>query len=354
VAVGTQSWATRPRCSLATGRSRRLWESVAGPDRSALSIGRQYSRVPRAQDYRQHVGEVWIEDLGQISSDDPRTAIVDILTDAIPKVFEALPIPIGDGSRMAEDKIAAPDLLDLPQLCEHYLGCSEDHLLAIRLLMQPRPNTLQLTRFAIYPLIRAVMESSGQVVWVLGAEDREERFRRMLRLQKFELDSDRRYVDALTRPRDDDSPEFWSFASGEQAQFASKRQMRWRRLLDAGNAIGLVQSDFEHGLSIGYEGMIREAADEQNLDRDFRGRQCASIWTFISGLGHPSVSRAWAGSINEPGEVGPDGTMFVRSEANPAVVRDALGVAMMLHVRAILLWKQASATPSPRPESDAD
>ena len=293
------------------------------------------------------VSEVWIQDLGQLSDDDPRTAILDLLTDAIPKLFGALPIPIANGSRMAGDKTAAPDLLDLPQLCEHYLGCSEDHLLAIRLLMQPEPNTLQLPRFALYPLIRAVMESSGQVVWVLGAEDRDERFRRMLRLQKFELDSDRRYVDALTRPRDDDTREFRSFAAAEQSQFADKRQKRWRRLLDAGAAVGLDQAEFEHGLSIGYEGMIREVADEQKLDRDFHGRQCASIWTFISGLGHPSVSRAWAGSINEPGEVGPDGTMFVRSEANPAIVRDALGLATFLHVRAILLWKAACAAPPP-------
>jgi hypothetical protein len=293
------------------------------------------------------VSEVWIQDLGQLSDDDPRKAILDLLDDAFPKLFDALPIAIAGGSRMAEDKAATPDLLDLPQICEHYLGCSEDHLLAIRLLMQPQPKTLQLPRFALYPLIRAVMESSGQVMWVLSPDDRHERFRRLLQIQKAELDYDVGYVDALTRLRDDDTSTFRSFANGQLRESACKRRLRWRRLLDAGATVGVDQTEFGSGLTGGYQAVICQAADEQELDRDFRGRQCGSTWAFVSGLSHPSMSRAWAGSINEPGEVGPDGTMFVRSEANPTVVRDALRLAIFLHVRAILLWKDACVAPPP-------
>jgi hypothetical protein len=289
------------------------------------------------------VGDVRIDSI-ELPDEDPRKALLELL-DTFPKLFDALPIPISDGSRMAADKAAAPDLLDLPQLCEHYLGCSEDHLLAIRLLMQPRSGTLQLLRFALYPLIRAVMESSGQVVWVLGPDDQRERFRRLLRLQKAELDYDVGYVDALTRLRDEDTRGFRSFANKEQREFAGKRCLRWRRLRDAGAAVGVDQAEFQDGLAGGYQAVICEAADEQNLDRDFHGRQCASIWVFVSGLAHPSVSRAWAGSINEPGEVDSDGLMSVRSEADPVVVRDALRVAIGLHLRAIRLAQMASTSP---------
>jgi hypothetical protein len=127
-----------------------------------------------------------------------------------------------------------------------------------------------------------------------------------------------------------------------------KRRKRWRRLLDAAAVLGINQSEFEHGVRGGYESIVREAADEQDLDRDFHGRQCASIWMFVSGLSHPSMSRAWAGSINEPDEVGPDGLKPVRSEADPVVVRDALRVAVGLHLRAIRLWKRTPALPQRR------
>jgi hypothetical protein len=73
--------------------------------------------------------------------------------------------------------------------------------------------------------------------------------------------------------------------------------------------LGIDRADFDHGLSASgrYEPVIRDAAEENNLNRDFRGGQCTSIWVFISGLSHPSMWRAWGGSIHEPGDVGPDG-----------------------------------------------
>jgi hypothetical protein len=259
----------------------------------------------------------------------------------IPKAMDALPIPISEGSRMAADRDAAPELLNLPSSCEHYLGGSEDLLLALVHLMQPGPNTLQLPRFALYPLIRGVIESSGQVAWVLGPDDRRDRFRRLLQVEKGELDYDVKYVDVLTRPRADDSPAFRSLSAEQRRLAEVKRRLRWQRLLDGAAVLGIEQGDFQHGVRGGYESIVREAADEQGLDGDFHGRQCASVWMFVSGLCHPSMSRAWGGSINEPGDVGSDGYMTVWSEADPVVVRDALQVAIGLHLRASILWRDA-------------
>jgi hypothetical protein len=70
------------------------------------------------------------------------------------------------------------------------------------------------------------------------------------------------------------------------------------------------------------------------------------MWVFVSGMSHPSMSRAWAGSIHAPGEVKPDGLMPVGFWPDPRVVRDGLSLAVTLHVRAVTLWKKASAPPT--------
>jgi len=277
----------------------------------------------------------------------PREALIQLL-EMIPTVLNAKLIPISDGSRMAEDRAAMPtDLFDLPSMCEHYIGSSEDFLTGILQLMHPRPNTLQLPRFSLYPLIRGVIESSGQTVWVLGPDDQRDRFRRLLQIQKDELDYDVKYTDVLTELRAGDKRGFRSLSTKLREESELKRRKRWKRLLDAAAVLTIEQREFEHGVRGGYTAIIREACDEQNLDRDFHGRECASIWMYISGLTHPSMWRAWGGSIREPGEVEPDGKMHVWSEADPVVVRDALRVAVGLTARAFILWKDACAAAPP-------
>jgi hypothetical protein len=291
------------------------------------------------------VTEVRIENLPE---NDPRRELLELL-DMSRQIMDAWPIPIGDASRMAADRTATPDLLDLPGLCEHYIGGSEGFIGGLHQLMLPRPNTVQIPRFSLFPLIRGVMESGGQTVWVLGPDDQQERFRRLLQLQKSELDYDMKYVDVLTRLRDDDGHNFRSLSARLREDAEHKRRKRWRTLLDAAAMLQIGQAEFEHGVRGGYESIIREAAEEHNLDRDFRGRQCSSMWMYISGMSHPSMWRAWAGSTHQPGEVGPDGYMPVWSQADATLIRDALRVALTMHARAVRLWDEASAAPSPPP-----
>jgi hypothetical protein len=75
------------------------------------------------------VSDVRIEDV-HLSDDDPRQALIELLG-TIAEAFNALPVAISDGRRMADDRAATADLLDLPLLCEHYLSGSEDFLLAL-------------------------------------------------------------------------------------------------------------------------------------------------------------------------------------------------------------------------------
>jgi hypothetical protein len=105
-----------------------------------------------------------------------------------------------------------------------------------------------------------------------------------------------------------------------------------------------------------YEAMITQAmAEMHDLDHgdhaagtesQWVGRFSASVWAFISGMSHPSMSRGWAGSLHEPGEIGPMATCKSRPRANPTIIRDALSLALRLHMRALRLWKEASDPPA--------
>jgi len=288
--------------------------------------------------------------LGDTMPDDPHQGLLQLVRE-VPGVLDAAPVPIGEGSRMASDRAASTGLIDLPIMCEHYLGGSEDFLTALVRLMTPRPNTVEIPRFSLYPLIRGVIESSGQTVWVLGPEDQRQRFVRLLQLQRDELKNDVRWIKVRTRIQDSDSTEVRRQLDAIRTEADRKRQQRWQGLLGAAATLGIEQSEFEGGLPGGYEQVIREAVGEQQLDFQ-NGRWSAAQWVFVSGMSHPSMSRAWAGSINTPGEVGPDGLIPILKEPNPALIRDALGLALSLHARALVLWKQTCAAPSP-PGDDA-
>jgi hypothetical protein len=86
-------------------------------------------------------------------------------------------------------------------------------------------------------------------------------------LQKAELDYDMKYVHVLTDLRDDDNHDFRSLSGSLREDVEHKRRKRWRTLLDAAAMVGIDQVEFQHGLVGGYEAVIREAADEHNIDR---------------------------------------------------------------------------------------
>jgi hypothetical protein len=281
--------------------------------------------------------------------EDPHQALIQLVSE-VPGVLESPLSPISDGSRMASDRAASTGLIDLPIMCEHYLGGSEDFFTALLQLLNPTPNVWQFPRFSLYPLIRGVIESSGQTVWVLGPDDQRQRFVRLLQLQRDELKNDVRWIKVRTRIQDSDSAELRRQLDAIRTEADRKRQQRWQGLLDAAAPLGIEQAEFEGGLPGGYESVIREAVGEQRLDFQ-NGRWSAAQWVFVSGMSHPSMSRAWAGSINTPGEVGPDGLIPILKEPNPALVRDAFGLALSLHVRALVLWKQACTAPS-SPDDD--
>jgi hypothetical protein len=137
------------------------------------------------------------------------------------------------------------------------------------------------------------------------------------------MDHDRRYIKVATALHDDDTHERRSRINKVWREAEQARKARWKRLCDGAAVLGIEKSESEHGLDGGYESIISEAmAVMHELDKGSQaagteshwvGRFSASVWVFISGMSHPSMSRGWAGSLHESGEIGADGFMRVTS-----------------------------------------
>jgi hypothetical protein len=212
-----------------------------------------------------------------------------------------------------------------------------------------RSGRVQIPRYSAYPLIRGVIEHSAQAAWILGASDRRERFVRLLQVQKSEMNYDRRYLDSTSSTihlRDDDTAETRSVANHLQREARAAWDGKMARLLEIARVFGIEKSEFEQGVRGGYEGIVyqafyeaqrRNGADTDNVSH-WTARYAASVWMFISGLTHPSVSRAWANARGDK----PDGSLVaVETASNPIVVRDSLLVGLRLQAHAFMLWKLA-------------
>jgi hypothetical protein len=208
----------------------------------------------------------WPEDLYPVRAadqlanrpDDPRASLIQLLR-TVPTMIGAAPVPIAEGSRMAEDQAAARDLLNLPMLCHNYLAGSANFLKGLYRVMRPRPKVMEIPRFAAYPLLRGVIESSGQTVWLLAPSERRDRFIRLLQLEKSEMDHDRRYIKVATDLHDDDTHEQRSRINKVWREAEQARKVRWKRLCDGAAILGIDKSEFERGLDGGYESIISEA-----------------------------------------------------------------------------------------------
>jgi hypothetical protein len=285
-------------------------------------------------------------------SDDPHKTLIDILG-TLPTIVNSSATEISDGSQMAGDRDAAQGLIDLPRLCQHYVAGSIEFLRTLHLILPIKSGRVQIPRYSSYPLIRGVIEHSAQAAWILGGSDRRERFVRLLQVQKSEMIYDRKYLNTTSSPnhlRDDDTAETRSGINRLQMEAKAAWDRRLAKLIEIGDVFGIDKSEFERGIPGGYEGIVYQATyeaqrrDGVHTDNEshWTGRYASSVWMFISGLTHPSVSRAWANANGDQ----PDGSLVaVETAANPTVVRDSLLVGLRLQAHAFVLWKRACTTP---------
>lgn len=210
--------------------------------------------------------------------------------------------------------------------------------------MLPRPKELNLLRFSIYPMFRAVMESSGQTAWVLGPETQRDRVLRLLQILKDELIYDGRTIDVQTEAFDDDPSDMRAQLQAVRRDGAPKRRMRLQWLRETAAGLGIDEAEFAQGIPGGYLSLLREVGAEQGVDGPWRGRSCAGGWMFVSGLSHPSFHRSLGSSINKSEEV--DGQYVVWTRPDPRFAFRMLKAVINIHITAMRLFHQAFTAPT--------
>jgi hypothetical protein len=198
----------------------------------------------------------------RLSDDDPRRDLIELL-DSARRATEAFRNEFVPDSRMAADQAATGGTnVDLPAICQRYIAGSVDFLSGLHQLLLPRPNTLQIPLFSLYPLIRGVIESSGQAVWVLGARAQRERILRLLQAQKAELKNDRRWVKVRSAVQDGDSRKVRSDLNAYRRESDHKLDQREQGFIEAAAALQIDPDEFKSDLPQSYEGLVREAVAE--------------------------------------------------------------------------------------------
>jgi hypothetical protein len=313
---------------------------------------RRKKEKSRSNTSKQPSGQKLFIEGPEVFSDDPQESLSAILN-RLPQIVGLQPTPIGEGSRMAGDRDAAGDLINLPRLCQHYVHGSIEFLRTLHGILPVRSGHVQIPEYSAYPLIRGVIEHSAQAAWILGGSDRRERFVRLLKAQKSDMIYDRRYLDSTSSTshlRDDDTAETRSGINQLQREARESWDRRMARLVEIADIFGIDKSEFDRGIPGGYEGIVYQATYEaqrrdgahSDNESHWTGRYAASVWMFISGLTHPSVSRAWA---NAPSDH-PDGSFeAVQTASNPLVVRNSIAVGLRLQAGAFVLWKLRCTTP---------
>lgn len=167
------------------------------------------------------------------AGDPDAIALIEML-EMFPSLIGAPPA-ISDGSRMAADQTATASLqITMATACGHYLAASAECLVAVHELMVSEDGEVVLLRFALYPLLRSVIEACAQTVWILGPDHQRERIVRLLQVLKGDLDYDGKTGDVQSRPRDDDSPAMRSQVQAIRRHTAPRRTLRWGWITQAG------------------------------------------------------------------------------------------------------------------------
>jgi hypothetical protein len=96
------------------GNNECRWDRAASmSDDYSMTVDDDWSAWPEDLDPAEAADQ-----LTPLRPDDPRESLIQLLR-AVPTVIGTAPTPISDGSRMAEDRDSAQDLLNVPMLCHN-------------------------------------------------------------------------------------------------------------------------------------------------------------------------------------------------------------------------------------------
>ncbi|MHA6668978.1 hypothetical protein ACX3O0_08920 [Homoserinimonas sp. A447] len=241
------------------------------------------------------------------------------LPDQIEDYAKLAPLKPGLGSELAEDDaVLAP--LPASQLVETCLVAAADCLMAIELLLV-EDDGIFLYSFAQYPLLRAVIEASTQVLWLLGPDDRRLRVIRNLRARHAESRHDEVLYGAIPG------------VPARLDELGKKRADAERAARAAiADRLDIALKEYEK-VQLSYSEIVRDGARHTGDDIG----HTVTVWRLISGLAHPYTSRFNSHSIHHPLQEMEDGSVLSARLPSASTTLHALAAAQAMFADALEL-----------------
>ncbi|GAA5036182.1 hypothetical protein GCM10025738_22790 [Microbacterium fluvii] len=235
--------------------------------------------------------------------------------------------------------------LQVSHQLQTFLGMSADNLRVVRDILL-RDGEMAVPMYGHYPVIRSVIEASALAKWISEPTDQAERLRRSFSARVADLNEDRALheeamksaalfggMDTSVLKRGDES-----FKEGDT---------KARRLIrELCGEQGISWSRVNQGLP-GYATIIRAVGGAGEIP----GNYAASVWRIISGLSHPSASRATRYSAIEVLGESDHGVMNARLSASMQWTQAATLLAISLTFDALGSVERRLDTMHPRRDS---
>lgn len=237
-----------------------------------------------------------------------------------------------------DDQVTRP--LQSSHLVAHCLAATVDHLQTARhIIDRDGTGNFTLPMNGLFPVLRSALESASLAIWLLQPEDHRERIRRSVAARWDEMLHDDRAVLAMTEAEPGDGPAERSFKAKGRRENSKQIRARKSELREIATKAGLSDENYVKGLP-GYGAIVGAASSTLH----FSAPMLRGMWHLISGLTHPSVSRAM--TMHKVTEVSRRGdAVSALFTVRPERVAMALDAACLSHLHALALAAQRTGRP---------
>jgi hypothetical protein len=225
------------------------------------------------------------------------------------------------GSELADDdRATAP--FHTSHLVHYALNVASDALGTTLVLMDDGTD-IRVPIIGLYPLLRTVIEGSALATWLVAPVDRDERVKRTLDTRLSDVLHDDKAVIVAATIEPSDGARDRSEKSKTLRENARHVRLQKRRLRDHAARVGVT---LDQSGRPGFGPMLQAVAPVIGMSvGEVRG-----VWHFVSGLTHPSLSRAISmAEVELRGPRGDDGTRLATMSANLTTVNMAIDAALL-------------------------
>lgn len=225
------------------------------------------------------------------------------------------------GSELADDdRATAP--FHTSHLVHYALNVASDALRTTLVLMDDGAD-IRVPIIGLYPLLRTVIEGSALATWLVAPADRDERVKRTLDTRLSDVLHDDKAVIVAATIEPSDGARDRSDKSKTLRENARHVRLQKRRLREHAAEVGVV---LDPSGRPGFGPMLQAVAPVIGMSvGEVRG-----VWHFVSGLTHPSLSRAISmAEVELRGPRGDDGTTLATMSANLSTVNMAIDAALL-------------------------